>query len=149
DIPLATAKMVEDFINACRETEADVYYSMVERSLNEKKYPGMKRTYIKLREGTYTGGNVVLLNPEVLRKQWGTIEQAMALRKSPLKLLGMMGFVFILKFLFKKLSRDEIEKKAGSILGFRVKAVEVADPEIGIDVDKESDYLLVKEKLGL
>ncbi|MFH1538524.1 MAG: nucleotidyltransferase family protein, partial [bacterium] len=31
DIPLATAKMVEDFINACRETEADVYYSMVER----------------------------------------------------------------------------------------------------------------------
>lgn len=149
DIPLVTAEMVEDFIGTCREAEADVYYPMVERSLNEKKYPGMKRTYLKLREGTYTGGNIVLLKPEVLRRQWGTIEQIMALRKSPVKLLGLIGFVFILKFLFKMLSARELEKKVESIVGCRVKAVEVKHPEIGIDVDKESDYLLVKKALGL
>jgi molybdopterin-guanine dinucleotide biosynthesis protein A len=144
DIPLVKKDMIARFLDTCKTTPADLYYPVVEKKLNEKTYPTTRRTYAKLKEGTYTGGNIVLLNPEMFRKNWSYIERALAARKSPIKLLGIIGIGFIFKFLFHTLTLPLLEKKVESILGIKVKAVEVQDPEIGIDVDKESDYLLVK-----
>lgn len=145
DVPLITSKMIDDFIVECRKANAAVCYPIVEKSLNEKKYPGVKRTYMTLREGVFTGGNIVLMRPDILKREWAHIEQAMALRKSPLRLLGMLGLMFIVKLLLKRLSLAEIEGKVQSVLGLPVKAVMCADPEIGIDVDKLSDYELAKK----
>ncbi|MFA6450236.1 MAG: nucleotidyltransferase family protein [bacterium] len=148
DIPIIKSEMIARFLDSCQKTEADLYYPIVEKKLNDQKYPTTKRTYAKLKEGVFTGGNIVLLNPAMFRKNWSYIERALAARKSPIKLLGIIGIGFIIKFILKQLSIPLLEKKIEGILGIRVKAVEVQDPEIGIDVDKESDFLLVKEILG-
>ena len=147
DIPLITPEIVNRFLEACNKTPADVYYPVIEKKFNDEKYPATKRTYFKLRDGTYTGGNLVMLNPEVIRKNWSLLEQAIAARKSPFKLLSMIGFGFIIKYLFHRLTLADAERTVASIVGCRGRAVPVPDPEIGIDVDKESDYVLVKEIL--
>ncbi|MFC1474560.1 hypothetical protein ACFLQK_00825 [bacterium] len=147
DIPLITPDIVQRFIEACNKMQGEVYYPVIEKKFNDEKYPATRRTYFKLQDGTYTGGNMVVLNPEAIRKNWSLLEQAIAARKSPLKLLSMIGFGFIIKYLFRRLTLEYTVRKVASIVGMSGSAVPVEDPEIGVDVDKESDYLLVKEIL--
>jgi len=147
DIPLITPEIAGRFIAACNKSESDVYYPLVEKKLNDEKYPETKRTYFRLREGVFTGGNLVILNPAALRENWELLEKLIAARKSPLKLVSMIGFGVIISYVFGRLSLEVIERKIKDITGMRGKAVLAADPEIGIDVDKESDYLLVKKHL--
>lgn len=147
DTPLLTPEIVDRFLDSCNKEQADIYYALVEKKFNDEKYPETKRTYFRLTDGIFTGGNLVLIDPRALTENWPTIEKAIAARKSPLKLLSMIGIGFIIAYVFKKLSAEMIENKIRSISGLKSKAVRVIDPEIGIDVDKESDYLLVKQCL--
>ena len=74
DIPLISKDALEDFLFRCKQKEADVYYSFVPKEINESKYPGVQRTYVKLYEGTFTGGNLVLLSPEVIKTSYQPIK---------------------------------------------------------------------------
>lgn len=148
DIPLLTSEAVDDFLRRCQEKKAAIYYPIVSREANERAYPGVKRTYVKLVEGVYTGGNLALIEPVVVNRCYKLLERAIAMRKKPLQLIRMLGFKFILKFAFNRLTISEIEKQAQKILGFVGVAVPCPYPEIGIDVDKPSDLELVRQALA-
>lgn len=148
DLPLLTAEAIEDFLERCRAREADVYYPIVERGPIEQRFPGVRRTYATLREGTFTGGNIVLLAPDAVTKHFATIERAVALRKSPLQLARLLGLVFLGKLLIGRLSIGEVEQRIEKKLGLRGAAVVTPYAEIGIDVDKPSDLALVQQVLA-
>lgn len=145
DIPLLRAEAVDDFVNRCEQVSADIYYSVVAKEVNEAKYPGVTRTYVRLKDGTFTGGNIALVKPEVVEACAPMIAQAVAMRKNPLKLSRLLGLKFIVKLLFNRLSLKEIEERVRLILGFRGVAVLSPYPEVGIDVDKPQDLTLVEE----
>jgi len=148
DIPLLTAGAVEDFLARCREREADVYYPIVAREPIEARYPGVKRTYATLREGTFTGGNIILLAPDVVERHLATIDQAVALRKKPLQMARLLGLCCLIKLLIGRLSIGEIESRVEKKLRFKGVAVITPYAEIGIDVDKPSDLALVQRVLA-
>ena len=143
DIPLITAEAVEDFLRRCAERQADIYYPIVARAPIEERFPGVKRTYATLREGTYTGGNIILLAPEIVEKHRGMIEHAVALRKKPLQMVRLLGLRYLWKLLLGRLSIKEIEERIEKILHFKGAAIVTPYAEIGIDVDKPSDLDLV------
>ncbi|HPA55785.1 MAG TPA: nucleotidyltransferase family protein, partial [Bacillota bacterium] len=62
-IPMITREAMEDFIARCSERDVDLYYSIVDKKVNDQKYPGVRRTYARLWEGRFTGGNVFCFNP--------------------------------------------------------------------------------------
>ena len=68
-------------------------------------------------------------------------------RKSTWKYAKILGFKFILKFLFRTLTMEEIEKRITGILGYNSAAVVVSYPEIMIDLDKPSDLKLIRKCL--
>lgn len=148
DIPLLTAEAVEDFLARCGAHEADVYYPVVSRERIEARYPTAKRTYASLREGTFTGGNIILLAPEIVERHLRAIEQAVALRKKPLQMGRMLGLWYLLKLVFGRLSIAEIEERVGRKMHFKGMAVITPFAEIGIDVDKPSDLALVQSALA-
>lgn len=148
DIPLLTSEAVSDFIKRCKEVDADIYYPIVSKETNEAKYPGVQRTYVKLKEGTFTGGNLALVAPSALSKGRRVIEQAFLMRKKPVKLARLLGFRFIIKFVFNRLSLHEIEARATDILGCSGRAVVSPYPEVGIDVDKPSDLEVAERTLS-
>ncbi|NMB12340.1 MAG: NTP transferase domain-containing protein [Firmicutes bacterium] len=147
DIPLLKPSAVSDFIQRCEEREADIYYPIICRDVNDQEFPGVKRTYVRLREGVFTGGNMALISPEIIEKCYTMIEQAIAMRKKPIKLSRMLGFKFIMKFIFNQLSLREIEARVEDILSFRGVGVVSPYPQVGIDVDKPSDLQLVRQVL--
>ncbi len=143
DIPLLTTAAIDDFVERCRSREADIYYPICRKEENEAKYPGMRRTYAELREGVFTGGNIFILNPDIVVKWRREIERAVAVRKSVLGMAKLLGVRLMLKFLLHSLSLREAEARVAKVLGCPVAAVETTYPEIGVDVDKASDLELV------
>jgi len=59
----------------------------------------------------------------------------------------ILGFKFVLKYLLKIITLDEIEEKVSNLVGYKSIAVIVSYPEIMIDLDKISDYELVQKHL--
>lgn len=148
DIPLITPEAIADYLDKCRPFDADLYYPISTKASVESKFPGVRRTYMTLREGTFTGGNIMLLNPATILDNRPLMESVFEARKSPLKLVRILGFGFILKFLLRMLTIDGLERKVSDIVGGQGKAVIVEYAEIGFDVDKPDDLALATQMLG-
>lgn len=148
DIPLISKEMIDDFILQCEKTKADIYYPIIEKRYNQEKYPQVKRTYMRLREGIFTGGNLLLVNPLVFTANLSLYNQVFQLRKSPLRLVKILGFTFIIKLVLGRLSIPEAQERIKVILGGSwMVPIFSGFPEVGLDVDKVSDLRLVREVL--
>lgn len=147
DIPLLTGPVVDAFLDLCFKRPADLYYSIVEREVNERKYPLVKRTYVALAEGTFTGGNLFMVDPRIVESVAPKAQEFIANRKRPLLMARLLGFGFLFRLLLRVLSIPELEAKIGQLWGVRGAAVICPYPEIGIDVDKPADVQLVRAAL--
>ena len=142
DIPFITGEALDGFIRLCEEMPAQVHYALVPKSVNEARFPGVQRTYINMADAVVTGGNAFMVEPEVVRRNHDVIRQALGMRKKPLALLSMLGLPFIIKYLIGRLAIADVERKAKTWLDIVGRGVIVPYAEIGVDVDKPSDYEL-------
>ncbi len=140
DIPLVMPQTFTDFIEAARQKKLELAYPIVRRSVSEAQFSGGKRTYVKLTDGEYTGGNAVIVPLRLADKVSELLEAAYRARKNPMALAKLLGSNFLWKFLRKKLSVAEVEHAVQRVLDCRVGAVEMKDATIAFDVDKESDW---------
>lgn len=148
DIPLITADTINDFVTRCKESKGDFCYPVVEKSLNVKLYPEMERTYVKVKEGTFTGGNITYIKSSVIQSSLPLIEKLVDYRKSPFKMARVFGFWFFIKLLLGRLSIEDAEKKVFNILNIKAKCIISEHPEIANDVDKLSDVIIVNAHLS-
>lgn len=148
DIPLITGPIVDSFVDQCLETPADLYYPAISKADAESRFPGVERTYAKLRDGTFTGGNMFLVAPRLARGSAAKVKALVEARKSPAKMAAALGPGFLIGLLSGSLSIAQLEAKVGAMFGIRGKVVITRDPEIGVDVDKLSDLVLVRRVLG-
>src|SRR6056297_3720452 len=140
DIPLVTSDIIKNFIKSCQKEKVhDLFYPVISKENNLKKYPEVQRTYVHLKEGVFTGGNMVLVSPDIIQGPLDWYDKILNLRKKPFKMSQMLGFKFIIKFIFRRLSVKEVEKRISNIIGHKCKALIIEYPEIGFDVDKPSD----------
>lgn len=149
DIPLINGEIIDGFIALCKENpDRDLYYPIVEKNVGEQKYPVVKRTYVKLREGTFTGGNLFLVNPQVIESTAPKVRRFLDYRKNPLKLAGLIGFSFLVRYLIlKNLNLKELEQKVSDMWSLKGAVIICPWPEVGIDVDKPSDLQLARAVL--
>ncbi|MGI6678137.1 MAG: NTP transferase domain-containing protein [Dehalobacterium sp.] len=148
DIPLLTGAALNDFLKRCSKRQADVYYPIVPKEANERVYPGIKRTYIKFKEGIFTGGNIFLFSPKIVPIAADKARAFVSKRKSPLALAQLVGWKFLIKFLLHTATLEEAESLVSCIMGIKGAAVISPYPEVGIDVDKPSDLTLARSVLG-
>ena len=156
DIPFLTADSVDDFVRRALDSGADLCCPFVPVALCRERFPEMKRTAIKLREGRFTLGNLVLVNPRFMTAHRDTIQSAYAARKSPLKMAGLLGYGLLARLVLAQtvspslLTVRALEEGVGRLLGGGCRAVglESGFPEVGTDVDKPDDVVLARRILG-
>lgn len=146
DIPLITPGAISDFLSRCRG--ADMYYPFVAREVSEREFPEMQRTWVKLADGEYTGGNLLLIKSSLIALVSKPAAAFFQARKSPVQLASLIGVPTLLKLLVHRLTVTELEEKMNKILCIDCKAVLTPYPEIGADVDKKSDYDAISARLG-
>lgn len=144
DIPLVTADMYDNFIGACQKKQADIYYPIICKE-NNGKFPETEKTYVRLVEGSFTGGNIVIIRPEVLKGILEILKKVMLCRKKPWKLSRLLGLKFLLKLLVGKLSLSEIENRVSEIVGHKSVSIKMDYPEMGFDIDNPGDLEIMSE----
>lgn len=147
DIPMLTVEALDDFIEKALATKADLCYSVVDKKINDARYPEVKRTYARLWEGQFTGGNIFLFNPAAKDKCKTFIEQMLEYRKSPAKMAMVLGFGFLLRMALGILTINSVQRKCEKLLGIKGAVVISEYPEVGNDVDKISDIQFVEKYL--
>jgi GTP:adenosylcobinamide-phosphate guanylyltransferase len=146
DIPLLTKESVDGFLDLCGKRQADFYYPVISKKNYEAAFPGASRTYVRLKEGVFTGGNLFLADPKIVGGCAEIAEKIIKNRKSPLKLCRMLGLSFLLKFAFGRLSMMDAQMRANKILNIKGVVLDVPFPEIGADVDKKADFEFVQKE---
>jgi molybdopterin-guanine dinucleotide biosynthesis protein A len=139
DIPFLTPEALEDFVSRGLESGGDVCYPIIPQAASEARFPGMKRTYVRLNEGRFTGGNMMLVRVDFFRKMEHLVSEAYGLRKKPLRLAQRVGLGLMIRLLIGQLRILHAETRIGRILGGKVRAVVTEYAEIGADVDKPDD----------
>ncbi|NTW05532.1 MAG: NTP transferase domain-containing protein [Peptococcaceae bacterium] len=147
DIPLLTPQAIEDFVARCGDQSRDVYYPIIPREIIEKGVFKTERTYVTFREGQFTGGNIFLVDPKKVKDSFEKSRRIVDARKSPFRLSKMLGIGFLAKFIMRRVSLAEAEKKVSNLLSLWGKVVVTEYPELGVDVDKPSDLKMVAEIL--
>lgn len=148
DIPMITSEAIQDFIDKTRLFKAEFYYPIISKEVNDKKFPGVHRTFVKIKDGTFTGGNIFLVTAGAIKKNINKIESFLVNRKKPLMMLKTLGVFFILKFLFGVLCIADIEKRVKQLFNVEGRAIISNYAEIGTDVDKFSDLEIASRVLG-
>lgn len=144
DIPLITADVIERLLEACRQVPAFFHYPIVERSICIERFPDVRRTFVRVRDGVFTGGNVFLVRREAAPRLLDLVGSFFAARKSPLRLAGLLGWRTVFRFLTRRAAIAELEGVFTRLAGVPCRAVIFPHPEIGIDVDKPKDLELVR-----
>jgi len=118
---------------------AGFVYTIVAKATIEQRFPGMRRTYARIREGFFTGGNLVIIEKRLFFTALPLLRQALALRKKPLALAQMIGFGTLLKVLLGQADIAGLEARVSQIIGVSARALITPYAEVGVDIDKEED----------
>lgn len=148
DIPMVKGEAIRDFVEKCQSRNIDLGYPIIDKRLNDEKYPEVKRTYVKMKEGTYTGGNIVYFNPKIVDNCTKKAEQLIEYRKNPLKMGRVFGFTFLIRLALGRLPISKVEDKVQRMFNVRGSAILTDYPEIGNDVDKPSDVEFANKHLN-
>lgn len=144
DLPWLKAQALDDFLGAALGMpEATLVYPIIQKETATTQFPAQHRTFVKLREGRFTGGNMMLLSPQMVPVLLPFVERAYRGRKNPLALARLFGFDFILKLVAGRLSLEAIEARATQTLGQPVRVFVSGYASIGADVDKPEHLVAV------
>ncbi|MCX7796636.1 MAG: NTP transferase domain-containing protein [bacterium] len=147
DIPLIKSYMIDDFLSKC-DRSAIFCYSFVRKENLERLFPHAHRTYVRLKEGTFNGGNLILVNPSKVLAKKKLLERIISNRKNPLFLAKIFGLTGIIRYMTGTLDIPILEARASKILGGKVQAVLTEYPEVSFDVDNQLQLEFVEERLG-
>lgn len=150
DIPLINAHQIKNLLEEIENSSdsAGLLYPIITKESCESVYPEVKRTYAKIKDGRFTGGNVIVVDSHIIDTFLPTIEQVFQLRKSPLKLAGIIGLGTAFKLMTGQITLKELEDKVSHILGVEARAIITPHAAIGTDIDKEEDIMLAKKVLS-
>lgn len=149
DIPLVTGEVIDSFITDCEEKgESRAYYPVIPEEIKQAAYPAAESTTVDLQNNIYTGGNLTLVEPEVIIGSIPLLERIIDYRKNPLKMSRILGLKFAFKLLFGRLSLAEVEAKVSELAGASCSAVVTDYPELGLDVDNSQDLKLIRDLIS-
>jgi len=148
DVPLLTTEIVDNFIDACLSVDVDIHYSVVERSVMESRFPGAGRSFVRLRDGSFAGGDLLMIRSSVIQNNRQLFRDIASSRKSAWQMVRLLGLGMIVRFLTRSLTVAQAEKKVSQILGCRGKAIISPYAELGMDVDKPHQLDMVRSLLG-
>ncbi len=155
DLPFLNTECVTDFVNGsiekARQTGASLIYPIVPVSRCTARFPGMKRTALKLKEDRFTGGNLMLARPQFLISQRQRISDSYRARKSPLRLANMLGWDMLFRLFFSQtvapglLDLPMLETRVSQLIAGPARVYISGFPEIATDLDRPSEVEIVRD----
>jgi MobA-like NTP transferase domain len=148
DIPTINGEMVDWVVNTAMQTKEDIYYNIIPREVMDKRFPGSKRTWTKLKDIEVCGGDMNVGRLSLILGEgndlWDRITDA---RKSPAKQAALIGLNTVIPLLFGQLTLKKAEENIMKRLGITGRAVVCPYAEVGMDIDKPNQLEMLRADL--
>jgi GTP:adenosylcobinamide-phosphate guanylyltransferase len=148
DHALLTPAMVSHFL-AASPSGADATAALARDKVILAAYPGTRRTWLRFRDGAFSGCNLFLLRNAPAAGGavafWRRVEQD---RKRPLAMMRLLGPLAVLRFALGIMPLSAALKALGRRVGARLAVVEMPFAEAAVDVDKPEDLALAEAILA-
>lgn len=144
DHALLDTGMLKSFMAASEAQPCDVAAGLAAETTIRARYPQTRRTYLRFRDGGYSGANLFALRTPAAAGGvafWAGIERE---RKRPWRLARALGPGLLLGYLTRRWTLDQAMARVSDRLGLVVAAVPIPIAEAAIDVDKPADLDLVE-----
>lgn len=148
DHALLDDDMLDAFFGKSERLDVDLTVGLVSRATIEARFPESKRTYLRFRDGAFSGANLFLFRtPKAERAAlfWRRVETE---RKRPWRMARAFGLGTLLLFLARRLDLDAALMRASKVIGAEVRAIRLEFAEAAVDVDKIEDLELVRRVLA-
>ena len=152
DIPFITAASINSILD--NTPDADFVYTVIPMAVCRTAYPDAIRTSLKTADGEFTGGNIVLINPDFVRRNEAVIRESFERRKDVLALGKLLGPDVVICLLLSRLVPgllpiSILEMAVSRLVGnASVRALIVNDAAVGTDVDSAADVVMARQVLG-
>ncbi|KRB49418.1 MAG: NTP transferase domain-containing protein [Pseudomonadota bacterium] len=143
DHALLQAQWVEQFL-ADIPPQADVAALLAPEAVVRAAAPGTQRSYMKFRDGGYSGCNLFYLRNERALAVIDLWRQVEAHRKQPWKIAAMLGPRMLISYVLGRLTLDDAVRRLGRKAGVEAAAVRTPFGLAAVDVDKPADLDLVR-----
>ena len=147
DIPAIHGPVVDRFVTSCEPLDHSLYYTFVTKETIEARFPGSKRTYIRLGDLRVAGGDMIVSRTELARERRDLMEALVHGRKRPWKIAQIVGLGTLIKLILNRLDLKEVEITASRVIGQPVKVLVSTDAELAMDVDKPHQLEMLREVL--
>ncbi len=180
DLPFITANEINEFLDNCSNEELDYCLGMTEERYLRPFYPsagkpGIKMTYLHLREGNYRLNNLHLIKPfRILNRSYVKTVYERRYQKRPFNIVKMvydfiftegfgfkplalyailelailcrfLGITSIVNWLRKRASKEEVSAYAGVLLKTRIGIVTTTIGGCATDIDNDKDFITATE----
>lgn len=139
DLPWIDGGVLTRFVAGARSLAldgAELVYAIVAKATALAAFPDQERTFVRLNDGTFTGGNAVYLRATAIGGLLPAIDSLYRARKNPLALAGKMGLTTIVTLITGTATIARLEARAHQSLGVRARALISPDAAIAADVDR-------------
>lgn len=136
DLPWLTPDAVARFVDAAIALDVDVVYPIAAEATMQAAFPEQGRTYVKLREGRFTGGNLALLTEAGGTAVLPLVSRAFRSRKNPLAMASFIGLDVAFGLISGGASLAALEKRVSDMLGVAARAHRTDDAGVAADVDR-------------
>ena len=136
DIPGIRSEMVDWVIEAALQTDEDVYYNLIERSVMEKRYPGSKRSFTRLKDVEVCGGDMNVISTATVKKDRMIWDKLIETRKNIFKQAALIGYDTLFLLATRLITLNQAIERVCRKLNIRGRVILCPYAEVGMDVDK-------------
>jgi GTP:adenosylcobinamide-phosphate guanylyltransferase len=147
DLPFLTADNISYFLERC-PPDRGLCVPLITKPEYQTRFPNSSSTFIPLRDQSWTAGNAYVMDVAAFTRALPDLEKLFLVRKSKIGMIKLLGPDFLIKFLLKRLTIQDIENKILALLGCSGSPVMGASPELAYDVDDLEDYEYALAQMG-
>ncbi len=148
DVPTLTGDMFRYFINECSDFTGDLYYSVVEKQVMDAEFPNNGRSFMKIKDKKFAGGDLVFIDGEVLKERYDAVKLVTENRKSFLRGVFFVSPILFLKLVLGRITINDVERLMSKVFKVNAKLVISKYANIAFDVDKPHQLDMVRDYIA-
>lgn len=148
DHALLTSQIIDYFCGQARAAEFDLVVALAPHELVATAYPSMTRTRLRFSDRDYCSCNLFAFMTPRSRTITGLWRKVESQRKQPWRVIGILGWWPVFKYLLGRLSLQEALARVSARLEMKIGVAILPFPDAAVDVDSENDWQLVQRILA-
>jgi GTP:adenosylcobinamide-phosphate guanylyltransferase len=147
DIPAIKSHMVDWLVTTAMQTKDELYYGVCPRPVMEKRFPGSKRTYTRLKDMEICGADINITHVRMATEHLDMWEDLIDRRKNPLSQAAAIGLGTAFLLSTGQLTLADAVDRVCKRIGIKGRPIVWEYAEPAMDVDKPHQLELLRADL--